>query len=35
MVMSRSMRWEGHVAHMREKRITYRVLVDKPEERDH
>jgi len=25
------MRWEGHVAHMGEKRGTYRVLVEKPE----
>jgi len=25
------MRWVGHVAHMRERRGTYRVLVGKPE----
>jgi hypothetical protein len=29
------MRWAGHVARMGEKRNAYRVLVGKPEERDH
>ena len=28
---SRRMRWAGHVAHMREERGAYRVLVGKPE----
>jgi hypothetical protein len=31
MIKSRRMRWEGHVARMREKRNTYRILVGKPE----
>jgi hypothetical protein len=30
---SRRMRWAGHVAHMREGRGVYRVLVGKPEGR--
>jgi hypothetical protein len=30
-VKSRRMRWAGHVAHMGEERIVYRVLVGKPE----
>jgi len=29
------MRWAGHVAHMRERRGVYGVLVEKPEVRDH
>jgi hypothetical protein len=29
------MRWVGHVANMGEKRTTYKVLVGKPETRDH
>jgi len=29
----RRMRWAGHVAHMRERRGVYRVLVEKPEGR--
>jgi hypothetical protein len=28
---SRSMRWAGHVAHMGEGRVVYRILVGKPE----
>ena len=28
---SRRLRWAGHVAHMEQSRITYRVLVGKPE----
>jgi hypothetical protein len=31
MVKSRRMKWAGHVAHMGEKRNTYRILVGKPE----
>jgi hypothetical protein len=31
MVMSRRMRWAGHVARMREKRNAYRILVGNPE----
>jgi hypothetical protein len=34
-IISRRMRWAGHVARMGEKRKVYRVLVEKPEERDH
>ena len=30
-IKSRRIRWAGHVAHMREKRGVYRVLVGKPE----
>jgi hypothetical protein len=30
-IKSRRMRWEGHVARTREKRNTYRILVEKPE----
>jgi len=30
-IKSRRMRWEGHVAHMGERRDVYRVLVGKPE----
>jgi hypothetical protein len=30
---SRRMRWEGHVAQMKEKRNIYRLLVEKPERR--
>jgi hypothetical protein len=32
MIMSRRMRWAGYVARPDEKKITYRVLVGKPEE---
>jgi hypothetical protein len=32
---SRRMRWARHVTRMREGRVVYRVLVGKPEERDH
>jgi hypothetical protein len=35
MMTSRKMIWVGHVAFMRERRGVYRVLVEKPEERDH
>jgi len=31
----RIVRWEGHVAHMGESRVVYRVLVVQPVERDH
>ncbi|PNF24541.1 hypothetical protein B7P43_G05397 [Cryptotermes secundus] len=31
MMKSRKMRWVGHVAQMREKRNSYRILVGKPE----
>jgi transcription termination factor 2 len=31
MIMSRRMRWAGHVARMGEKRNEYRILVGKPE----
>jgi hypothetical protein len=30
-IISRRMRWAGHVAHMGEERVVYRVLVGKPE----
>jgi hypothetical protein len=34
-IKSRSMRWVGHVGRMRKKRNAYRLLVGKPEGRDH
>jgi hypothetical protein len=34
-IKSRRMRWAGHVACMGEERNVYRVLMVKPEERDH
>jgi hypothetical protein len=34
MIMSRRMRWAGHVARMGEKRNAYRILVGKPEDQD-
>jgi hypothetical protein len=34
-IKSRRMRWVEHVARMGEKRNAYRILVGKPEERDH
>ena len=34
-IKSRRMRWAGHVAHMGEEREVYRVLVGKPEGRNH
>jgi hypothetical protein len=34
MIKSRRMRWAGHVARMREKRIAYRILVGSQKERD-
>ena len=34
-IKSRIMRWAGHVARMGEKRGAYRVLVRKPEEKNH
>jgi hypothetical protein len=34
-IKSRRMRLTGHVARMREKRNTYRLLVGKPEEKNH
>jgi len=34
-IKSRRMRWAGHVARMKERRGVYRVLVGKPEEKDH
>jgi len=30
-IKSRSIRWVGHVAHMRDKKDAYRVLVEKPD----
>jgi hypothetical protein len=30
MMKSRRIRWAGYVAHMKEKRATYRILVEKP-----
>jgi hypothetical protein len=35
MIKSRRIRWAGHVARMGEKRNAYRILVGKPEGRDH
>jgi hypothetical protein len=35
MIKSRSMKWAGHVARMGEKGNAYRILVGKPEGRDH
>jgi hypothetical protein len=35
MINSRRMRWAGHVARMEETRNAYRILVGKPEKRDH
>jgi hypothetical protein len=35
MIKSRKMRWAGHVTRMGEKRNAYRILVGKPEVRDH
>jgi hypothetical protein len=34
-IKSRRMRWVGHVAHMWERRGVYRVLVGKPEGKNH
>jgi hypothetical protein len=34
-IKSRRMRWAGHVARMGEGRVVYRVLVGRPEDRDH
>ena len=34
-IKPRRLRWEGHVAHMSEKRGAYRALVGKPEGRNH
>jgi hypothetical protein len=34
-IKARSMRWEGHVAGMRELRGAYTILVGKPEGGDH
>jgi hypothetical protein len=34
-IKSRGMRWAGHVARMGEGRNVYRVLVGKPEEKNH
>jgi hypothetical protein len=35
MIKSRRMRWTVHVARMREKKNTYRILVEGQKERDH
>ena len=35
MIKSRRMRWVGHVARMGERRGVYRVLMGKPEGKDH
>jgi hypothetical protein len=34
-IKSRRMRWAGHVARMGEERKAYRILVGKPEGKDH
>jgi hypothetical protein len=34
-VKSRRMMWAGHVARMGEERTLYKVLVERPKERDH
>jgi len=34
-IKSRRIRWTGHIARMEERRVVYRVLVGKPEVRDH
>jgi hypothetical protein len=34
-IKSRRMRWAGHVGRMGEVRNAYKILVGKPEERDH
>jgi hypothetical protein len=34
-VIKSRMRWAGHVASMEDRKVAYRVLVGKPEERDH
>jgi hypothetical protein len=34
MIMSRKMRWAGHVARMVEKRNAYRILVGKPRRKE-
>jgi hypothetical protein len=33
LIFSRRMRWAGHVARMGDRRVAYRVLVERPEER--
>jgi hypothetical protein len=35
MIKSRRMRWVGHVVHMGEMRNAYKILVGKPDGRDH
>jgi hypothetical protein len=35
MVKSRKMRWAGHVARNGKKRNAYKIVVGKPERRDH
>jgi hypothetical protein len=35
MIRSGNVRWEGHVAHMREMTIVYRILVSDLKGRDH
>jgi hypothetical protein len=35
MIRSRRMKWAGHVARMGERRNAYRIMVGKPEGRDH
>jgi hypothetical protein len=35
MIKARTLRWAGHVAHMRDGRDVHRVLVGKPKGRDH
>jgi hypothetical protein len=29
-IQSRRIRWAGHVAHMKDKKTTYRILLEKP-----
>jgi hypothetical protein len=35
LIRSKRMRWAGYIARMRERRVIYRVLVGKPEGKDH
>jgi hypothetical protein len=35
LIKSRRMRWVGYLAHIKDKRCAYRLLVGKPGERDH
>jgi hypothetical protein len=35
MINARRLRWAGHVAHMEDRRGSFRILVGKPEGRNH